>query len=171
MKRIFWVLLVCVILISLAACSSSSAENESAEPEVSTSASTESVAERFSYSVYLPNDNADGFDVTTVCAEELSAETVLTELKNRSVLPDMVSVNSFRMDIGLITVDFNQAFADAVCSTGTSGELMIVGSVVNTFLDAFQAESLFFTVEGQILESGHTVYDFPLSSFSLDSQS
>ena len=39
---------------------------------------------------------------------------------------------------------------------------MVVGSVVNTFLDAFQAESVYFTVDGQILESGHVIYDFAI---------
>ena len=76
-------------------------------------------------------------------------------------------MNSFAVEDGLITVDFNRSFADVVCSMGTSGELMIVGSVVNTFLDAFRAESVAFTVDGQILESGHTIYDFALTFFSL----
>ena len=119
------------------------------------------------YTVYLPNANADGFETETITAEEISAQTVLTELKNRNVLPDTISINSFHIDNGLITIDFNQAFANVVCSMGTSGELMIVGSVVNTFLDAFQADSVYFTVDGQVLESGHTIYDFAMTFFSV----
>ena len=94
----------------------------------------------------------------------------MNELKSQKVLPDTVSINSFAIDSSVITIDFNKAFADTVCSMGTSGELMIVGSVVNTFLDAFQAESVYFTVDGQILESGHTIYDFNLTFFSLEPQ-
>ena len=50
---------------------------------------------------------------------------------------------------------------------------VIVGGlpdVVNTFLDAFQAESVYFTVDGQILESGHVIYDFAMPFFSVDPQ-
>ena len=121
--------------------------------------------------MYVPNDNADGFHVITVDTKEISAETILSELKAQGVLPDAVAINDFNMENGFISIDFNQAFADVVCSMGTSGELMIVGSVVNTFLDAFQAESVSFTIDGKILESGHTVYDFALSFFSMDTQS
>jgi len=62
-----------------------------------------------------------------------------------------------------LNIDFNRSFADLICSMGTAGELMITGSVVNTFLSAFQAESVYFTVDGEILESGHVIYDFPLT--------
>ena len=83
-------------------------------------------------------------------------------------MPDTVSVNSFTIDNDQITVDFNKAFGGVVNSMGSSGELMIVGSVVNTFLDAFQAKSFYFTVEGKTFESGHVIYDFPMSFFSVD---
>ena len=43
--------------------------------------------------------------------------------------------------------------------------------IEDTFLDAFQAENVYFTVDGQILESGHTIYDFVIPSFSVDPQS
>lgn len=191
MKKILCVLLVGIMLIGLAACDqspattqstdnlnvenqptvTSSAENEKDETEISeglTEEPIESISQLLSYSIYVPNDNADGFVVETVSTEDISAETVLTELKRRNVLPDTVSINSFNIDNGLITIDFNQAFANVVCSMGTSGELMIVGSVVNTFLDAFQAESVYFTVDGEMLESGHTIYDFAMHFVSVD---
>ena len=151
-KKIIWVLFVGIMLIGLAACNKSPTASQT-----------------LSYSLYIPNDNADGFDVETIHTENISEKAVLTELQKRNILPDTVSMNSFNIDDGLITIDFNQAFSDVLCSMGTSGELMIVGSVVNTFLDAFQAESVYFTVNGQILESGHTIYDFAMSFFSLAS--
>ncbi len=168
MKKILCIFFVMIMLFGLAACSKSSTASDAIETEalgVLTEASTESVFQPLSYSIYIPNANADGFDVEIIRTDDISAETVLTALKNRNVLPDTVSINSFKIDNHLITIDFNQAFADVVCSMGTSGEFMIVGSVVNTFLDAFQAESVYFTVDGQILESGHTTYDFVMTFF------
>ena len=45
---------------------------------------------------------------------------------------------------------------------GTSGELMVTGTVVNTLIDAFDVEYVSFTVDGEIFESGHVIYDFPM---------
>ena len=161
------------MLMGLAACRQSADTSNVKNPAPVTAPAedpTESVSELILYSLYVPNDNADGFDVIPVCAETVSAETVLAQLKQQAVLPDAVSINAFLLDQGLITLDFNQAFGDVLCSMGTSGELMLIGSVVNTFLDAFQAESVYFTVNGGILESGHTIYDFPMFFFSPDPQ-
>ena len=128
---------------------------------------TNLVPEIFSYSIYIPNSNADGFDTEIVSVNEISSDAVLDELKNYKVLPADVSINNLGIKNGLITIDFNQSFADVVRSMGTSGETMIVGSVVNTFLNAFQAEIVFLTVNGEILESGHAIYDFELGFFEL----
>lgn len=184
MKKVLYALLVAAILLGSAACSKSPSATQTVDNlnatnppsvinpteneevfETSAKAPTEPAVQLLSYTIYIPNDNADGFDLQTIYTEVISADIILSELKNQNVLPDTVSMTSFCIDNGLITIDFNQAFADVICSMGTSGELMIVGSVVNTFLDAFHAESVFFTVNGQILESGHTIYDFPLTFF------
>ena len=180
MKKIQFAIVVAILLIGLTACGKSPAKaqsvsspikKETVETETSgnlTEEPNESNSQLLSYSIYIPNDNANGFVTETIRTEDISAEIVLTELKKRNVLPDAVSIHSFYMENGLITIDFNQAFSNVVCAMGTSGELMIVGSVVNTFLDAFQAENVYFTVDGQILESGHTIYDFPMSFFTID---
>ena len=195
MKKILCALLVCVILVSMVACNKAPTKqepicnsNETNQPTVTTPIEkdktepseettsvpvedpTESIPQLLSYDIYVPNENANGFVVETISTEEISEETVLVELKKYNVLTEDVSINSFHVENNLITIDFNQAFADIVCSMGISGEIMVLGSVVNTFLDAFQAESVYFTVDGQILESGHAIYDFALSFVSVDSQ-
>lgn len=160
MKRPLCAILSAAMLFGSVACGGTPGENQ--PPKETTPLQP--------YSVYVPNDNADGFDIKTVSTEEISAETVLAGLKEQNVLPDAVSINAFGIDGGAITMDFNQAFADAVCSMGTSGELMMVGSVVNTFLDAFAAESLYFTVDGHVFESGHETYDSGMTFISVDPQ-
>ena len=65
----------------------------------------------------------------------------------------------------VLELDFNQAFAELLCSMGSSGEYIIVGAMVNSFLDAFGAARLMFTVDGEILETGHVIYDFPMEAF------
>ena len=161
MKQHFCIVFVSALLFGLTACGKPAAPARPIDGQNQTGATA-------SYSVYVPNANADGLDTETVSAEDLSAETVLAELKKQNVLPEAVSVNRFHLNDGAITIDFNRAFADAVCSMGTSGEFLVVGSVVNTFLDAFGGESVYFTVDDQILESGHETYDHSMTFFSFE---
>lgn len=118
-----------------------------------------------SYTLYLPNENADGFVTQTVQTDRITADSILLELQKAGALPDTVILNAFGSQGDQLILDFNSAFTDAVNAMGTSGERMILGSLVNTFLNAFQAQSLLFTVEGEVLESGHVIYDFPLTFF------
>ena len=175
MKKVLCAMFAVVLLIGLVACSKSPATTPTVttptEAETTgnlTEEPIETTSPLVSYTIYIPNDNANGFVTDTVQTADISAESVLAELKKRNALPDGVSINRFHIENGMIAIDFNQAFSDVVCSMGISGELMIVGSVVNTFLDAFQAEKVSFTVDGEILESGHTIYDFPRSFFSIE---
>ena len=163
MKKILCTLFVTIMLFGLSACNKPPAATQPTH-------SPNETAPLLSYSVYVPNGNADGFHTVTINTEDISAETILAELKKQNVLPDTVSIHHFQINHGLITIDFNQAFADAVCSMGTSGEVMMIGSVVNTFLDAFQAESVSFSVDDQILESGHETYDFSMTFFSFSNE-
>lgn len=59
----------------------------------------------------------------------------------------------------MLQVDFNEAFRETLMNLGTSGERIFLGSVINTFLEAYRAEGILITVEGATLESGHNVYD------------
>ena len=117
------------------------------------------------YTLYLPNENADGFVPQTVQTDRITADSLLMELQMAGVLPDTVIINAFGSQGDHLILDFNSSFATAVNAMGTSGERMIIGSLVNTFLNAFQVQSLVFTVEGELLESGHVIYDFPLTFF------
>lgn len=177
MKRIMSVILICMLLAGCAAAADrkdptvlpiiETVPSETVQTELPTLLQTEPTTTQppimLTYQIYLPNDNADGFDIETVEATQITADSVLSELKSRGALPEAVSINSFDADGMQLNIDFNQPFADLICSMGTAGELMITGSVVNTYLSAFQAESVYFTIDGEILESGHVIYDFPLT--------
>ena len=47
-------------------------------------------------------------------------------------------------------------------SFGTSGELITIGGVVNTFLKAYDADTITILVEGKTWDSGHAEIDGPL---------
>ena len=120
---------------------------------------------RESYLIYLPLESADGFEHKTINVSEITPQSVLRELQNHDVLQENVMINQLEVKGTQLNLDFNQAFADLICSTGTAGELMIIGSVVNTYLSAYQSsnvECVLITVEGSSWESGHVIYDMPI---------
>ncbi len=121
------------------------------------------------YTVYSPNENADGFYVNVmewqIHDESDYQPTILEAWIDLHVLTNDVQILSMNCEENHITIDFNHAFKDLVCTMGTSGERMIIGSVVNTLIANYKVETVSITVEGDIWESGHVIYDFPMGFF------
>lgn len=121
------------------------------------------------YTVYSPNENADGFYVNVmewqIHGESDYQPTILEAWIELHVLTNDVEILSMNREDSHITIDFNHAFKDLVCTMGTSGERMIIGSVVNTLIANYGVETVSITVEGEIWESGHVIYDFPMGFF------
>ena len=115
--------------------------------------------------VYHGNDNADGFETTTFEVNCCNGTTLVEKLIEAGALNEGVELLSESYDGTCLHLDFNGAFRDLVCSMGSSGEYMVIGSVVNTFLYNYSdiAQSVFITVNGEIFESGHVIYDFELT--------
>ena len=57
----------------------------------------------------------------------------------------------------------NRVLREYIYKMGTSGEALTIAALVDTFLSATGAQSLRLTVEGKVLETGHAIYDFPLT--------
>ena len=49
---------------------------------------------------------------------------------------------------------------------GTAGEIMMLGSFVNTMLDACNADTITIKIRGNVLATGHKIYDQPLRMFT-----
>ena len=141
------------------------------------------VADELTVTLYLPNDNADGFD-TVEETVEASPQGIVDALIAHGVLPEGVTVDAFETvgdgvetqegdvvsyEVGelSITLDLSEEFLSAVTGTGTAGETMVLGSLVNTFLTAYHAGTLTLTCGGETVETGHNVYDAPLTFFDL----
>ena len=183
MKKILCGLISVLMIFSLVACgktvdTAKPAEDPSLD-EISNSETTiekveqstepeETTPQLLTYLLYTPNENANGFVSHVIETEEITYESVLLELIEAKVLPETVKINDFAIQNDVIRIDFNQDFADSIYAMGTSGELMIIGSVVNTFTNAFDQQYLYFSVNNEILESGHTVYDFKLAYFNVE---
>lgn len=175
MKKITAVLMFCLMLTACggnqdttditttAIPSSGETETTTVEPTTTETAETTTAPVRFT--LYTPNENCDGFYATEIVVSELDANTIVQELVNEGVLTAEILVNSAELEGAALALDFNGAFADLIITQGSTGERMLIGSIVNTFLSAFGAETVTITVDGSTLESGHVVYDFPMEFF------
>ena len=182
MKRMIALLLCCLLLTACSLNATGGTTGTEADitapdateapTEALTEAPTESPTEApteaqpQSLTLYYGDDNAEFILSKEVQVAEITADTIIEQLISAGVLREGVAVNSMFQNGSSLFVDFNQEFANLVCSMGTAGEYIIIGSTVNTFLGAFQATSVTFTVNGQVLESGHAIYDFPLTFMS-----
>ena len=117
--------------------------------------------------VYSMNDNIDGYKETIVEVSEITLKVLLEQLTLANVLNEGTEINSFSKESVdsqvVLTIDFNDEFGNKIYSMGSSGEFLTVGSVVNTFLKAYEADVFRFTVNGEVFESGHVIYDEPLT--------
>ena len=56
------------------------------------------------------------------------------------------------------------AFAEGILNTGSTGETIVLGSLINTIWDYFKPASITLNVDGEPLETGHNIYDTPFTS-------
>ena len=136
------------------------------EPSVQMATIPETVPEVLTITIYHGNANADGFETTEFEVEKLNTDVLMEKLIEVGALNEDVVLASMQFKDGGLVLNFNDAFLAQLNTMGTSGERMMVGSVVNTFLAAFnKVDKVSILVSGQIVESGHVIYDEPMGFF------
>jgi len=115
----------------------------------------------FQFTIYTPNEALDGFHENSATISVLHPQGIMFTLTSAGFVSKDVSVNFAVLDGTQLNLDLNQAFLDQLLTMGISGEKMLMGSVINTFLSAYHCETVMLTVNGEIINSGHVIYDFP----------
>ncbi len=117
--------------------------------------------------LYLPNEDGTGFDeVPAVLPPDgLLSQAVLDALQEAGALPKGIHVVRLEQSGQDLTLDVNAALVKALAGMGSTEEYMILGSLVNSLLGAYGAETLRLTAGGEPLETGHDRYDEPLAFF------
>lgn len=113
--------------------------------------------------VYVPDEQGESLTPVGTEAADDTDQSLVDALIASGALPNGVEVVSSSTDGSVLTLDMNAVYGDAVRASGTAGETMLIYSLVNSFLQARDAESILITVEGAPLESGHDIYDYPLT--------
>ncbi|MCL2548099.1 MAG: hypothetical protein FWE76_02910 [Symbiobacteriaceae bacterium] len=115
--------------------------------------------------LYVPNEGRDGFDTITgkTCG---CAEHIVSLLVDAEVYPDSgVALDYFNFNGRYGYADMNPAFGTVVTTTGTTGEYLYFGCLVNTLLTFFDLDEIDLTVDGEIIETGHETYDYPFTFY------
>ncbi len=162
MKKIIALVLCCLTLTACAQKEAAPTTPTTTSHPPSTTATEPSLKTIW---IYSPDENLDGFIKIEVCLSEVNEHTILEALIPAVPLNEDVKLLSLTQTGTELHLDMNEAFKTLLCSMGTTGERMIVGSLVNTFLTAYDAQTVTITAEGEIIESGHVIYDFPLTLF------
>jgi hypothetical protein len=109
--------------------------------------------------VYQSNEEGDNLISTDETIEYLSPENVLSALIEQGDLSPGIRVLSFNESGGdgqrLLELDLSREFNDFMAAQGSWGEFVVIGSVVNTFLSAYNAEEIIITVGGEALATPH----------------
>lgn len=135
-------------------------------PEPVPEVSEEPSAPAISVTLYKGDDNAENVIPVECEIAEQSPQAIVDKLYELGVFGSPVTANSFTVDNeNVIHLDMGQDFATLIFSSGTAGEHIMVGSLVNSFISVFEADAVLITVQGTTFESGHAVYDYALSFF------
>lgn len=144
---------------------------ETEEPVVEPTQSAQpQVTEEPGISIYYGDENAENIVYEKIPEQEITPELLIEELIKHDILEKGTKVNSIKEIEGsnkekTLEVDFSQEFQVTLFNQGTAGEFIMMGSVVDTFLKAYGAQSMIITVDGNILESGHCIYEAPMSYY------
>ena len=163
MKNLIPLLLCCVLLCGCVFPTVPPAESIPTEPKTQPATDAQTVPVR-TVTIYYGNANADGLESAEVQVEDINMNVLVEQLTAFGVLPKNVHIGSMQLDGSCLRLNFSPSFAEYANTMGTSGEMILFGSVVNTFLTAWpEADSVYITAGGEIIETGHNVYDFEMT--------
>lgn len=119
--------------------------------------------------IYHSDDSGENLCVSMARTEEITPEILLLNLSFYHMVPDTMEAESFgqeRQEEGLmLTLDLPEEFERYLSELDASEEALALGSVVNTFLDAYEGKAIVITVEGETLNTGRSAYSEALGLY------
>ena len=164
MKKYLSLLLACVLALALlCACGKKDAAEQTPAPETPPTQTAATGGVDTSCKLYFPNDAADDLSADTAQIPDTEpavtvayAQAIVAQLIAHDALPKDSEVLAISKDGDALSLDMNEAFLAGLRASGSTGEFLYMGSLVNTFLDNFNCTTVRVTVEGQPFSTGHT---------------
>ncbi|MBE6753114.1 MAG: hypothetical protein E7559_01970 [Ruminococcaceae bacterium] len=114
------------------------------------------------FSIYLMDDNAEHLLCREMTIESDSAWHAWAALKQLNpCIPAKAYLNSFTLNGADGTLDLNDGIYAA--QLGSGPEALMLQAIANTFIENYNLERLYITVDGSTYESGHAILDEPFT--------
>ena len=164
-KRTMALFIACTLTIT-SGCMPQNGEPDNSTVDIQT---TTPATEYQKVSIYLYNETAQNLVSKEVQIEKNDEPMVelVQALVTEKALPAGTEVEQWSIsedDAPAVTLDLNKAFAEGILNTGSTGETIVLGSLINTIWDYFKPASITLTIDGEPLETGHNIYDKPFTS-------
>jgi len=121
--------------------------------------------------VYYKDKQGESLLAKKIAVNKITGNSIVSELSRMGVMGKEIKLNSCKEkkeeDKVFLALDFNQDFQTQFDVWEMSGERLMVGCVVNTFLSAYQYDSVGITINGKPLKSGHAEYEGLLQKYAL----
>lgn len=185
-KKRFIAIFALLIILMLAACSNTTQNVTDAEDEELSSGEIlansldyllsgedndnvtdeEEDTEKIEVTVYYGNGASQELNNEITKMDELSAENLIDALGRHNIVSLGTKVNSFEAQdidgVKTLSLDLSKTFREYLKTMTKEGENVIISSVAATFLEAYGAEGIVITIDGDTLETGHAVYEEPI---------
>ena len=119
--------------------------------------------------IFHSDDSKENLCVSMARTEEITPEILLLNLSFYQLVLDTMTAQDFERkkqeDGLLLTLDLPEDFEEYLSGLDASEEALTMGSVVNTFLDAYEGMAILITVEGETLNTGRGVYSEALRQY------
>ena len=116
--------------------------------------------------IYYGNSGSLDLKQEVTGIEQLTPENLIDSLAKHNIVSLDTKVNSFEEEDceegKVLKLDLSKAFREYLRTMSKNSEKVILASVVDTFLDAYEAQAIQITVEGDLLETSHGSYHEPI---------
>ena len=185
-KRLLLFSTLVILMFSFTGCGGQTLTEYEQQNESSNTAATENDAttdtltaqpeeiqkpETVSVCIYYSNAQATGFEKAEVSLEQLTPDVLLSELAKVNVVSYDTKALNFSKSGKSLTLDLSEDFSNYINMMGTAGEYIVLGSLVNTFLTAYDADDILITIKGKTLETSHAIYDKALTMYEVSDTS
>lgn len=156
-----------VILCGLAACGNAPQELSAVEVTADAPINEETEeAVQTDVKIYYGNGASDELNREEITVEQLTADNLIDALAKHNIVSIGTKVNSFDEEenngVKTLHLDLSKTFHEYLKTMTQEGENIIMCSVAATFLEAYNADEITITVEGDVLQTDHAVYEEPL---------
>ncbi len=109
--------------------------------------------EKVNISIFYPNDNADGLNEKTVTINHLTAYSIINSLADNKVVPSGTTALNFEIKNNIGYLDVSSSIYNS--HSGSSGETLMLDSIRETFIKAFNLQKIKLTVNGSTYTGSH----------------